>query len=122
VSALRFLACAACVAVAAVLAGRAVRAGEPQQAPEAPPPAAAEADKADRAAAAAHPAPRTASWSGPERPRVTPGVLVRAAKRAQQRDAATCGPCAARGASGAAAGQAVVESIEIDWHAATAAP
>lgn len=70
-----------------------------------------------RAAPAARAAPRPVTWSEPERARVTPGILVRAAKRAQQREGAACSPCAARSDANGA-----VESIEIDWHAATAAP
>jgi hypothetical protein len=116
VSALRIPAAVACVAAAALLAGSVARGGEP---PQAPAPA---AEKTPKAPAPAHTGSRPESWAGPERPRVTPGILVRAAKRAQQRDAATCGPCAARSASGAAPGQGVVESIEIDWHAASATP
>jgi len=57
--------------------------------------------------------PRPASWPGSDRPKVTPGVLVRAAKKAQQREAAACGPCAAQGTA---------QSIEIEWRAAPATP
>ncbi len=112
-SALRALAAAA-VAAAALLTASAADAGEPATAKVAPPPASAKAPDASRADA------RPASWSGPDRPRVTPGILVRAAKRAQQRDADACGPCAARNA--AQAGEGGVESIEIDWHAASPTP
>lgn len=92
-------------AAAAVFAAAAAGADDPPRASP-PPPVAAKAPGPARAE------PRPARWSGPDRPRVTTGVLVRAAKRAQQRDAEACGPCAAPG----------VESIEIDWHAASAAP
>lgn len=92
-------------AAAAVFAAAAAGADDPPRASP-PPPVAAKAPGPARAE------PRPARWSGPDCPRVTTGVLVRAAKRAQQRDAEACGPCAAPG----------VESIEIDWHAASAAP
>ncbi len=99
-------------AAAAVFAAAAAGADDPPRARAAPPQASPPPPVAAKAPGPARAEPRPARWSGPDRPRVTTGVLVRAAKRAQQRDAEACGPCAAPG----------VESIEIDWHAASAAP
>jgi hypothetical protein len=96
-------------AAAALLAAAAAGAGEPHAAPA--PRRAAPAREKGAAPGTAE--ARAATRPAPERPRVTPGVLVRAAKRAQEREAAACGPCAA---------QEAAQSIEIEWRAAPATP
>jgi hypothetical protein len=111
------------VAAVALLAGGVAAAGEPAPAPATPASGAATAGKEPVRAREARAEPRPASWSGTQRPRVTPGVLVRAAKRAQQRDPGVCRPCGACGAhGGTAAEHDTPASIEIEWHAASAAP
>lgn len=100
------------VAALVLLAGGVAAAGETSQVA---PPAGRGAKEA-----AARAAPRAASWAESGRPRVTPGVLVRAAKRAQKNGHGACGPCRAQ--DGAAAERGNPASIEIEWHAASAAP
>lgn len=105
-------ACSVLVALA-LLAGGVAAAGETTQ--PAPP-----SGGGAKEAVPARADPRAASWSESGRPRVTPGVLVRAAKRAQKNGHGACGPC--RTQAGAAADRDDRASIEIDWHAASAAP
>jgi hypothetical protein len=101
-------ACAATLLLAA-----AARAGEPPPPSEAPRPTPREPSDAAR----------PASWSAPPRPRVTAGVLVRAAKRAQQRDPPSCSPCTARPPDEPAqTSKGAIESLEIDWNADRPSP
>lgn len=72
-------------------------------------------------AAAAPSQAAPAAWSPPQGPRVTSGVIARAARSAKERDAVPPAvPERRRGARTRGAGTII--SLEIDWNAPTAAP
>ncbi len=73
------------------------------------------------AASALSSSPAPAAWSPPQGPRVTAGVIARAARSAQEREAATP-PKPERRRVGKARGGGKIISLEIDWNAATTAP
>jgi hypothetical protein len=101
------------VAIGAALLAVAADRGSPDAAP-----APAPAQKAGPQASAGHPAAGAPDTQAhPKRTRVPAGVLVRAVRRAHEREAAT--PPAPERRPGRDGGE--VLSVEIDWHAGASA-
>lgn len=72
------------------------------------------------AAASSSAAP--AAWSAPRAPRVTSGVIARAARIANGREPAAPPAPGERRRAGKARGERKIISLEIDWNAGTTAP